>query len=198
MTAFVFLSASIPDPKRDPRYMRTADVVAIRDAVRGLATVVLPRATLIWGGHPAITPLVRVVADGLSLTGRDHVRLFQSAFFARKMPKDNRAFESVTIVPKVGRSRERSLEAMRRAMISSAAFDAGVFIGGMEGVEDEFALFRELQPQARLLPIASTGGAALELLKRNPDAFPRELVDDFAYVDLFRRLLFETGALDEH
>jgi hypothetical protein len=64
MTFAVFLSASVPDPKRDPKYYRTADVTAIRDAVRALVTIVLPKARLVWGGHPAITPPVRVIAFG--------------------------------------------------------------------------------------------------------------------------------------
>jgi hypothetical protein len=38
----IFLSASIPLPERDPQYLGTADIIAIRDAVRALATVVYP------------------------------------------------------------------------------------------------------------------------------------------------------------
>ena len=54
----VFLSASIPDKDRDPKYYETADFVAIRDAVIAIATVVVPEYRLVWGGHPAITPLI--------------------------------------------------------------------------------------------------------------------------------------------
>ena len=59
----IFLSASIPSPERDRKYYDTADIVAIRDAVRALATVVIPKAHLIWGGHPSITPLIRFVME---------------------------------------------------------------------------------------------------------------------------------------
>lgn len=55
----VFLSASIPDPARDKRYFGTGDTIAIRDAVIALVSVVLPRTKLVFGGHPAITPLVK-------------------------------------------------------------------------------------------------------------------------------------------
>ena len=50
----IFLSASIPDPERDRIYYDTADIVAIRDAVRALATVIIPHSKLIWGGHPSM------------------------------------------------------------------------------------------------------------------------------------------------
>ena len=59
----IFLSASIPFPERDRKFYDTADIVAIRDAVRALATVVIPRAHLVWGGHPSITPLIRFVLE---------------------------------------------------------------------------------------------------------------------------------------
>lgn len=55
----IFLSASIPLPERDEKYIGTADIIAIRDAVIALTTVVLPHHRLIWGGHPSITPLIK-------------------------------------------------------------------------------------------------------------------------------------------
>ena len=45
----VFLSASIPDQSRHPKYYATADVIAIRDAVRALATVVIPNSKISMG-----------------------------------------------------------------------------------------------------------------------------------------------------
>ena len=58
----IFLSASIPDPKRHPRFFETADMVAIADAVHALCTVVLPTDRLVFGSHLAITPIVQRVA----------------------------------------------------------------------------------------------------------------------------------------
>jgi len=186
----VFLSASVPDPRRDPRYHATADLVAIRDAVRALATVVLPHAALHWGGHPAITPLIRVVAESMGVTGPNRIRLFQSAWFSDKLPDDNAAFQTYELTNR-GNTEEASLEIMRFKMLDSAPFRAGVFIGGMEGVEAEFDLFRRRHPQAKLLPIASTGGAALHTFRDHQQALdlPTELLSQYAYPSLFRRLL---------
>ena len=185
----IFLSASVPDPKRDPKYFETADVLAIREAVRALATLLLPRHLLVWGGHPAITPMIRVIAESLGASVQEHVLLYQSEFFRHMAPPDNDAFAHVVWVPPVEGNRDLSLERMREAMLHSGPFRAGVFIGGMEGVEDELEMFQRLCPQARVLPVASTGGAALEIYRRAPGRYPRALLEEYAYATVFRRLL---------
>ena len=190
MTRFIFLSASIPDPERDRRYYSTMDPIAIRDAARALATVVLPHATLFWGGHPSITPLIRVVAESLGITTPNRVRLFQSAWFSDRLPADNAAFESYEIIPSRD-SRSKSIANMRERMLTAARFDAAIFLGGMEGVETEFDMFRERHPSAGVYPVASTGAAALLLYRRERERLKltSELLDNYAYPSLFRRLL---------
>jgi len=74
----IFLSASIPLVDRDPKYFNTADNTAIRDAVIALARIVLPKAELVWGGHPSITPLIKLVLEKQQLKVEDHVTLYQS------------------------------------------------------------------------------------------------------------------------
>ena len=137
----IFLSASIPDPKRDAKYHDTADKTAIRDAVRALITVVLPHGKIVWGGHPAITPLVKVIAEGMGVREADKVVIFQSNFFKKYFPKENSHFEKIVRTRVVEGDRNKSLALMRKQMIESERFDAGVFIGGMEGVEEEYRLF---------------------------------------------------------
>lgn len=190
----IFLSASVPLPERHERYHSTSDVIAIRDAVRALATVVLPHAELHWGGHPSITPLIRVVAQDIGVTDAAHVHLYQSAFFSKILPTDNAAFERYVLTneaPAGNATRDDSLAAMRQAMIGATRFDAGIFIGGMEGVEEEFDLFRQLNPEAIVLPIASTGAAAQLVFERERQALnlPDELLTEYSYPTLFRRLI---------
>jgi hypothetical protein len=81
-------------------------------------------------------------------------------------------------------------------MIDAAEFSAAFFIGGMEGVEEEFALFRDRWPDVPAFPIASTGAAARRLLKRWARSLPflsgeqvRHLQDDLVYTALIERLL---------
>ena len=77
---------------------------------------------------------------------------------------------------------------MRERMFSEHAFEAAVFIGGMAGIVQEYELFRELQPKAAVIPVVSTGGAALEVAARI-GALPADLADDLDYVALFHRHL---------
>ena len=59
----------------------------------------------------------------------------------------------------------------------------------MEGVEEEFQLFKQLHPSALLLPVASTGAAA-KILYENMDQKPdKRLLNDFAYMALFKALM---------
>jgi len=185
----IFLSASIPLETRDKKYFDTADIIAIRESVKAIATVVLPKAKLVWGGHPAITPLIRHVMDVMGTNIKEHVILYQSDFFKHMLPPDNKYFEDVRFV-KANNDLNSSLEDMRLSMLSNN-FDAGIFIGGMEGVEIEFDLFRKMHPDALILPVASTGAAAqliYEKMELKPDI---RLTNDYAYMALFRYLLNE-------
>jgi hypothetical protein len=189
--ARIFLSASVPLPSRHPRYFDTADVLAIRDAVRALALAVSEvDATLVFGGHPAITPVIRLqIAAAGGRVGSRFV-LHQSRYFRDDFPVDNGAFERVELAPKVGNDRDASLALMRERMLLGS-FGAAIFVGGMEGVEDEYKLFQQKQPGVPLFPVASTGAAARVLFERDPTIAARypELRDEVSYLGLMRRLV---------
>lgn len=197
----IFLSASIPLPERDKKYINTADIIAIRDAVIALATVVLPHHRVIWGGHPSITPLIYFVMLKLNLDIQDHVKLYQSRFFENFFPEDNDKFNNVILTDVVENDKEKSLFHMRERMLSESEFSAAVFIGGMEGIEGskekgiegEYEMFRDRHPEAILLPIASTGGATKIIYDT---VFPEEmknerLVKDYGYMSLFQKYLMD-------
>jgi hypothetical protein len=186
----IFLSASVPLAERDLRFFETADIIAIRDAVRALATLVVPNAILIWGGHPAITPLIRHVVGKMDVNLKTHVTLYQSEFFKEIFPPDNFDFEDIKLV-RPGKDRDTSLERMRHAMITENDFKAAIFIGGMEGILDEYKLFKKYHPKALILPVASTGAAALELYNKIEPKPSIELLQNYAYMDLFGDLLDE-------
>ena len=186
----IFLSASIPSPERDTKYYDTADVIAIRDAVIALATIVLPRYKLIWGGHPSITPLIYCVLKKSNIDIQEHVILYQSKFFEKSFPKDNDKINNVILTDNLG-DKDSSLKFMRQTMFKSHQFNAGVFIGGMEGVEEEYELFKELQPTASQLPLASTGAAAKILYDRYSNGENPRLCDDYAYMSLFQDYLID-------
>ena len=183
----IFLAASVPDPRRAPEYAKSADTVAIASAVSALVHVVSGRRRLIWGGHPAITPMVYSVAEGLSVDYSQWVTLYQSNHFEDLYPEDNERFQNIIYTDKKD-DREASLLYMRQQMLGSNKFSAGVFIGGMRGIIEEFHLFRQLQPNKVLIPVASTGGAVLDVMPKL--ASPADdLATDLDYVALFHRHL---------
>jgi hypothetical protein len=185
----IFLSASVPLPNRDRIFFETADVVAIREAVKSLVLVLLEReGHLVFGGHPAITPLVRLLFNEAGRSPRNHVTLYQSALFRTEFPPDNAAFEHLVIVEAVGTDREASLHLMRQRMLKEQGYSCGVFIGGMDGVIEEFKIFRESQPHIPVFPIASTGAAA-QIIYRQYGHEQFELEKEFTYPTLFRNIL---------
>lgn len=185
----LFLSASVPVAGRaDGKYLATADIIAIRDAVIALASVALPRYHLIWGGHPSITPLIANVLRHSNKEVNSSVTVYQSSYFVKEFPKENKDVEHVVVTESLG-ERGSSLELMRRQMVSENDYAAAVFIGGMDGVEDEYKMFVESHPEAKVFPMASTGAAALMLYEANTDAFDERLKTDMAYASLFKDLL---------
>ena len=187
----IFLSASIPWQERDPEYIETADIIAIRDAVIALTTVVLPSHRLIWGGHPSITPLVYHVMEKLNLNIQEHITLYQSMFFEKYFPKDNNKFDNIVLTDIVEGDRERSLLHMRNRMLGESEFVAGIFIGGMEGVEEEYDMFIKKHHNAIILPIASTGAAAKKIYDERFTDKNERLVKDYAYMSLFQKYLID-------
>ena len=189
----IFLSASVPLPERDPQYIETADIIAIRDAVIAFVTTVLPYHRIIWGGHPSITPLIYYVMLKLDLNIQKHVTLYQSKLFEKFFPEDNNKFNNVILTDNIENDKEKSLLHMRKRMFSENKFAAAVFIGGMEGIEIEYNMFKEYHPNALLLPIASTGAATKKLYDEVfPDDMKNErFLKDYGYMSLFQKLLID-------
>jgi hypothetical protein len=170
--------------------MRTVDNIAIREAIRALVLVLLERkASLVFGGHPAITPLIRLLFHEAGKSPGDFVTLYQSRFFGGIFPEDNSSFERVVLTDAIESDREMSLLEMRRRMILDSDFSCAVFIGGMEGVISEFQMFGELRPGVPRYPVASTGAASREIYFGSELDLP-ELVSEFTYPTLFRKILF--------
>lgn len=188
----IFLSASIPLPERDPKYIETADIIAIRDSVIALATSVLPSHRLIWGGHPSITPLIYYVMQKLKIDIQGHLKLYQSLYFEDFWPEDNNQFENIVFTKNMG-DIHSSIQLMRNKIFSDNEFSAAVFIGGMDGIEVEYNMFKEKYPEALLLPVASTG-AATKIIYDNflSEEFKNErLLKDYGYMSLFQKLLLD-------
>lgn len=189
----IFLSAGIPyiDEERGDKYFKTADIIAIRDAVRALAIVAYPNSKIIWGGQPSITPLISHVLQTLKAPSKQNVKLYQSAFFKPNFPKENDYFEDYAITPIVENDRGKSLSLMRDRMLSENRFTHAIFIGGMNGIKDEFDMFKKKHSKVPAFPIASTGGGAALVYEEYKDIykFDPRLKIEHTYINLFKDLL---------
>lgn len=161
----IFLSASVPIPGRGT-YHETANPFLIQCAVRELVISTIREHRIVWGGHPTITPMIWTICEDLGLDYADRVVLYQTKFFNDRFPEENERFNNVIYTDHVEGNLQESLRIMRAQMIGRADIQAAVFIGGMDGVEVEYEMFRALNPRGIVLPVPSPGGAALVLAER--------------------------------
>jgi hypothetical protein len=184
----IFLSASVPEHGRGDFY-ESADPFLIQFAVRELITVCLGRRRIVWGGHPSITPMVHAVCKDFGMEFAPPVLLYQSRFFEKRFPEDNKYFETV-LVDAVEGDLPSSLVELRKTMLSRP-IETAVFIGGMEGIFQECEIFQGLHgPNADVLALGAPGGAARQLAesKLSNERFDRDL-DRIDFARLFQERL---------
>lgn len=178
----IFLSASVPDADEGRRYFENADPFLIQFAVREFLTAALGRRLVVWGGHPAITPMVWAVCEDLGVKYSDAVILYQSRFFEEDFPAENALFKNVEYI-EASVDRRTSLLLMRNTMLSRKDLSAAVFIGGMGGILVEHEMFSQYHPNAKVLPVGSPGGAARELALKM--GTPENKIEQLDFVELF-------------
>ena len=167
----------MPTKDRDHRFFDTADFIAIRDAIVALVNAIIPNYRLVWGGHPAITPIIHDIFKKRGFDYNDNVVLTDEV--------RSYADEKKNIA--------ESLAIMRERMLTDNPIYAGVFIGGMEGVLDEYELLKQYSNgQSKIFPIASTGAAARILYNELTDKCEirnTRLLTDYCYATLFNDLM---------
>lgn len=167
--------------------------IQIEEAVIGLSRNIFQAGgKVIFGGHPSISPLVAMVATEFGVnkgvedidrnrTEEKAISIFQSKAFKKVIPKETTslfdlgysdiiwtdAVDGEEFDPNIKEKPqcEKSLASMRKKMMSAKP-DALVSIGGMEGVELEFDLFRHMHPLKPVFLLGSTGGASKILVER--------------------------------
>ncbi|MBR9779725.1 MAG: hypothetical protein GYB52_08085 [Rhodospirillales bacterium] len=182
----VFLSASVPEPTSE--FATDADPYLIQFAVREFMTTVLGRCQLVWGGHPAITPMVWTVCEDLGVDYAEAVKLYQSGYFEDEFPDENARFNNIVVTDTISDADGKpdlsaSLRHMRERMFGETAFEAAVFIGGKQGILDEFELITSYHPDIQTVPVGAAGGAARKLaLSLNAEDGPMIEGCDFSHL----------------
>jgi SLOG cluster3 family len=180
------LAEATPDEKAqqfaiNQRYLSTSQPERIRLAVKELTESALMRGMrLVFGAHPAISPMVLEAARTIAAAD-DSILIFQSVIFRKELPnstleladwsKGRLIFTPERMGPRPMDRRRLSLTQMRTLMAQPRTLQGAVFVGGMEGTEEEAAIFRTEQGERPRYAIASTGSAALEMFNRTPNQF---------------------------
>ncbi len=192
----VFLSASVPSPERPQFYGGEDAHRQIEDAVISLSRAVFAAGgTLVFGGHPAISPLVAMVAGEYLAPFRAEagerqqerppvpIEIYQSRAFEGFLPDETlmmfrlgyanlhwiAAVDGERYDPKAPRDQPpcpKSMEEMRQRMIGEMQPVAMVAIGGMQGIFDELRIFKQHRQGSPIYLLASTSGAAALLAGR--------------------------------
>ena len=183
----IFLSASVPQPDRE--FFGTENVYAIKEAVISFVRVCAEKKLpFYFGGHPAITPLVWNVAKNYYGDKEPAIKIYQSRIFGDRIPKEVEHFKDVHLTDAVGGDIRQSVDRMREVMFEENPTDCAVFVGGMDGVVVEAHIIKEMYPEARFLPIFSTGGAAKAIYEEFQIDDDR-LKESYAFYELFNELL---------
>ncbi|NTS41922.1 hypothetical protein HRG84_13480 [Flavisolibacter sp. BT320] len=191
----LLLSASVPSTSRADKYNRVPDAqLFIEEALISLARVVFYQGgQLIFGGHPSISPLIAIVASefaeeqkaesSTTLPQPARVRVFQSRAYEDVLPQETiglytSGLAEIIWTPAVEGERYdptldnqpqcvQSLRLLREKMFAESPA-ALVCMGGMEGVEEEFALFLERKTnEKKIFLLPDTGGATALLAERH-------------------------------
>ena len=158
----VFMSASYPSGERLKKF-GPKDPGEITIAVLDFSRWVLKKnGTLTTAAHPVITPMLVYTARVLGV--KNSLTVYRSDWYESKwvpelndIEKDKLGFVKRT---KKVENQEKSLNIMRRTMIQDSCYAGALFIGGMEDVETEYAMFSEFHPDSLRAPVRGTGGVA--------------------------------------
>lgn len=201
----IFLSGSIPDPTR---WEGEFDPLEITDAVVTFARACLTENfRIVTAAHPTLAPLLLYVAAEFPPSAEPLVLIYQSLLFDNVLPTATRRFEAAgvgTLVwteahegdhPEPGKW-ESSLEIMRAQMLEEADPDGAVFIGGMEGIRTEYALFGDRFPGRPMCAIKRPGGEAARLSDLEMRSGLVGLKQDATYPTLWRDFIRSVRDID--
>lgn len=225
----VLLSASFPSPQRNSEFFESSNTGEITQAVVCLIRAVLAGCgRVVFGGHPTISPLALMVANEYlpsSLKERQIfleskgalIKIYQSEDFRPVLPDSTQKLfqwalgeivwtEGTKNMPNfssdgtlIKGANKESLNVMRTRMITESDPVAAIFIGGMEGIQDEATMFKKIYSDRPIYPIGAPGGASRELqssinFTKKSELTLEEVRTSNTYPSLMQRIIFDIGA----
>ena len=158
----IFLATSFP--ARDPgQRFPSFEVYRILSSINAFTRMILNcNGKLVFGGHPAITPMILMISRDLGV--KNSVTVYKSDWCREELLEDVAQIEikergCVTWTPK-GRDEEDSLNIMRKEMIRNTPLAGAIFLGDMEGMCDEFRMLKKYSPTTPCIPVPGPRDAA--------------------------------------
>ncbi len=191
----IFISASIPDRER---WKGNFDPLGITDAVVAVARTVLQNGgKLVTAAHPTIAPLLLYVAAEQLEENDQRIIVYQSRAFKDVLPVATKRYQDEGIgkikwtaridkEPPDPKRAPKSLKKMRYQMLKESKPVAAVFIGGMEGISDEYNLFHKLYPASPVYAFKQPGGEARKIVDKLPYKLESELAESDIYSTVAR------------
>jgi hypothetical protein len=180
---WIYLAAGVPYHVADPirrvavrRYLESARPDAILAFVRELAGAIGDLGSdfgLVFGGHPQITQAIAPTALRSHRDAAAWLGLVQDEHYWHRMVEEVGVLAcSPAVVPMLVPTLGTGLDLarLRTTTLGAESLIAAVFVGGMDGVVDDFVAFSELQPGKPRYCVGLGGGAAAELLLDNETA----------------------------
>ncbi|MBB5632196.1 hypothetical protein BKA04_000419 [Cryobacterium mesophilum] len=196
----LFVSASIPDPLR---WVGDFEPMEILDAVVSTSREVLAiGGTLVTAAHPTIAPVLLFLASEFPPpeTGKPRIVVYQSRVFELELPADTRKLinsglgdvrftEAVAGETSDLRNRRQSLRRMRRQMLEEMKPEGAIFVGGMEGVDEEWEMVGVQLPHCKRYAFAKPGGQAARYSHRSRPTLATDLEKSDLYPYLADRVV---------
>lgn len=140
--------------------------------------------------------MILLVAGELNVSAMVHV--YQSRWFKEDITAETLRLEQLGLGvvhwTEEGSTVDESLTELRRVMLTEWKFQGAVFVGGMQGVIDEFRMYRELWPNSIALAMSAPGGASRLLVDDGHGVLPpslRELANSDRYPEVFYEFVKE-------
>ena len=194
----IFLSGSIPDPGR---WDGDFEALEITDAVVALARACLTQNyRIVTAAHPTLAPLLLYVAAEFPASAEPSIIIYQSLLFTDVLPTATRRFEAEGVGqlvwtdahegdrPEPGHW-DSSLELMRTRMLNDTDPQGAAFIGGMEGIQSEFAMFASMHPNRPMCAVKRPGGEAASLGAEGSQTLLVDVDQEATYPSLWRAFL---------
>jgi hypothetical protein len=169
----VMLSASLPKSLEETR--RAKELFDLMVVLIG--GILSSSSTLVFGGHPTVTPLIHRIAKSIGSSTKPQIKLFQLNRFRRQAPEevyDRSVFGEVAWVGLEKGDKgplDLDLAKMRNAMVKAS--EAAIFIGGkteafsgrIPGIRDEYNRFIKQHLNGPVYLLGMLDGESLNIIK---------------------------------